>query len=691
MSGRPTYLPTALKRIERLGESAIIAFFGEIHHEQLKTAMAILPPLAGFRPGSDAAIQRQIRFLAQKVAAHRTRKRFTYSPEENALYELWRAWSQSQINDSDIVRKLFDNLDEESESSDKSEHLAAAIKELASGGECARETLKRLVFFSPFENVDDFLVIVESARTEAEIARDSTLIELPERLHANDARLQILETKLDASDRKVALLKSELEKIRRAVSSLGAKATEDRAVIGELNQATDSLIQSSHATDEALSGLKHAIDRLAERITADERRTGVVAESQGSLQYEIASALTNMDRLSDQISVYDGRVAQITSEIRFCAAELTSVGERLSQLDRLVARIDQLESMLLETAAIKPAKGGATDPNQEEQTPAGARFSSPEAVVIVEKLRLESGLSVKSLHSVAEILSSLDAALVEAGLKKSMASSFAEEILSAAASEQVIFFRGGFAVDVARKCALSLSGTAVFRVGIPLGLSDPSVLRRRLSNRPGFTPGDVASIIIEGVNNSPLDILRDVLLDQVTYRIGGLGCQDPTLIFASLVDGAGAFPVEPSFLELGPVFDLERMDWRRLRREKLPVLGSLSRADWQSIAAAWDGAAMDYEEALQGARQLAPRRNTRVEANVIRAFCTLKTIRREQGLTPLQSVTFGWLSPYWQSLGVKTDDIEAQIDGGKCDGTVVDDRLKAFLAEYRCHGAGDPT
>ncbi|MGF1628543.1 MAG: hypothetical protein ACFCUT_03665 [Kiloniellaceae bacterium] len=664
MSGdRPTYPPEALQRIKRLGENSIVVFFNEIPRESLKVARAILPPLPGFRPGTDAAIQRQVQSLAHRVAAYRRPKSFAHSPEEKALYGLWRAWAESQITERDIVRELFNSLHEETELSDKPEQMATAIKALVVAGTCARETLQQFLLFSPFANIDDFQTFAAGARTAAEIKRDSTLLELPERLHEDEARLQLLEAKINASERDAAVLRSDLEKIGRAVSGLGTKAAEDRATAGELKQTTDHLKKCTKTAEEALARLALTGDQLAQRITGAESQAKVVAESQGGLQRQMADVMLDVSRLSDQMSALDGR---------------------FSGLDELVARIDQLESMLLEMAEAKVAKSVTPEADWEAQAAAGPAIQSDELAVVAEKLRFEPDIPIKRLHSVSEILSSVGAALVEAGLRKSMAATFAEELLSALASEQVVFFRGGFAVDLARRCALSLSGAAVVRVAIPLGLTDPSVLRQRLSHRPGFAPDSVASIVIEGVNNSPLDVLRDVLLDQVTYRVGSSGRQNPTVIFASLVDGAGAFPVEPSFLELGPIFDLERMDWRRLRRDKLPALGAVAQDDWRSIAAGWDDKPIDYEEALQGVRQLTRRRNTRVEANVIRAFCALTAIRRESGLTPLQSVTFGWLSPYWESLGAKADDIDAHIDGGKCDGTLVDERLKAFLDDYRC-------
>lgn len=689
MTGRLTYLPGALQRIKRFGEDAIVTFFNEIPKEKCKGIIELLPSPPGFRPGTNAAVQRQLRSLAHKIAVYRTPKSFPRSVEEVTLYGLWAAWSESQITETVIVRELLDCLEANGQSAqlDKSEQMAAAIKAIIEAGKCAQEILDRFIAFSPFENIDEFLELAKGAPKAAEIERDTAILSLPRILHESEAQMQLLETKLDALDQNTSKLRSDSKEIRRAVSDLRAKAAEDRAVINEVKQATNRFIESRKVLEEELARLARAAEPLESRVAVNETRLENVAESQLAFAREVARATISIGQLSEQISACDGRLAQIETNLRLCVAQLNSQGEGLSKLNELVVRIDQLESMILETGAAESHKVMAIEAGREGQRTPDSGPQLAEPALTVERLRIEAGLSVKPLRSVAEILSSLDAALVEAGLKKSIAATFAEEILAAATSEQVVFFRGGFAVDVARKCALSLSGTAVFRVAIPLGLTDPSRLRQPLSSRLDTVGNGLTSIVIEGINNSPLDVLRDVLLDQVSRRVGSIGRQSPTIIFGSWVDGAGAFPVEPSCLELGPVFDLEQMDWRRLRREKLPVLGSIAAGDWQSIAASWDGNAIDYEETLLGAQQLAPKRNSRIEANVVRAFSAIKAIRRQPGLTPLQSVTFGWLAPYWQSLAANADNIETQIDGGKCDGTVVDERLKTFLAEYRKEAA----
>lgn len=693
MNGRPNYGQEALGRIERLGEKSIAAFFNEIPRELLKVVTGHLPPLAGFRPGTSTAVQRQLHSLAHKLATHRTAKAFARSPEETALYGLWRAWSLSQIPESATVRELLDGLDDEddgAETSDKAEQVSTALKALAASGTCAREILERFVTYSPFEAVDGFLATARSARTAAEIKRDSTLLDLPDRLHKDEARLQLLETKLDASDRNSSLLRSDMDDIRGTVSDLRNTVSQLHTAVADARQAEDGAAEQRGALEEALARLTHATDRLTGRIAVNEKQAEIAATAQGTLEREVAGAASAVAQMLENLADHAARADRLTNDLRAQADAVKRQGERFAELDKLAMRIDQVESLVLELGDTKP---GATVPLAEPD----AATSLPQSPslesgsLVVERLRLEAGLSVKPLRTAADILGSLDAALAEAGLKKSTASTFAEEILAAAASEQVIFLRGGFAVDLARKCALSICGTNVFRVAIPLGMTDPSLLRSRLNQRVSAAAPTLSAVVVEGANNSPLDLLRDVLLDQVTLRVGSFARQAPTIAFACLADGAGAFPIDASYFELGPVFDLEAMDWRRLRREKLPVLGSVAPADWVALSTAWDGKAIDYEEALRGAQRLSAKRNARVETNVVRAFSAVAAIRRNQSPTPLQSITFGWLAPYWQSLAAKVADIDAQIDGGKCDASTLDERLKIFLTEYRAISTGQDT
>ena len=363
MSGRPNYGSEALGRIERLGEKSIATFFNEIPRELLKVVTGLLPPLAGFRPGTSTAVQRQLQSLAHKLATHRTAKNFARSPEETALYGLWRAWSQSQIAESATVRELLDGLDEEdddaSETPEKAEQMATAIKALVASGTCARETLERFVTFSPFEAVDGFRGLVRAARTATEITRDSTLLDLPDRLHKDEARLQLLETKLDASDRHTTLVRSDIDDIRGAVSDLRTKVSESHGAIVELRKANDGAIEHRKALEETLARLTHATGRLTGRIAVNERQAEIIAIGHGALGREVTDTALSVNQVSEQLYDQTARVNQLTDDFRAQAAELKSQGERSAEFDKLAVRIDQLESMISGNGGCRASGSGS--------------------------------------------------------------------------------------------------------------------------------------------------------------------------------------------------------------------------------------------------------------------------------------------------------------------------------------------
>jgi hypothetical protein len=678
MSGRPIYTVDALNRIAALGDKSISVFFNEIPRDWLTVVTEALPPAHGFRPGSFRAVQRQLQALAQKIVTRRMPKVLARSGEENVLYGLWQAWSRSKLQ-GEAIRDLFnwfneDNPEVENGTENKYERTADGVKALVANGACARESLERFVIFSPFADVTALLELARKARTSAEIKRDSTLLELPDRLHKDETRLQLLETKVDASDRSISLIRSELNEIRRTLHKIRNNAAEDHAAIEEARRKAGGTIDIERNLDEAVARLTGALDRVVDRIAASEKQVSVIADQQTALRSSIARITEEHSHHSEKLAVSETLMSRLAAEIGPGAAAVTSLNERLVGLEKLIPRIDGLETLLFQMSDTECQDEVG---REKRRVSAETTVAAPGSVILIERLKLQPGLPVRSLHSVLDVLQSLDSALIDAGLKKSTATFFSEEILASIASEQVAFFRGGFAVDVARKCALSICGASVYRVAVPLGLTDPSLLRQQLAKRSGAR--GLSAIVIEGVNNSPLDLLRDVLFDQVTYRVGSFGHESPTIVFANLVEGAGAFPLESSYLELGPVFDLENMDWRRIRRERPPALASVSADEWQSIGATWDGKPTDCEEALQGARRFASKRSTRFEANIVRSFTALEAIRRDPKLTALQSVTFGWLAPYWHALGTNSDEIDALIDGGKCDGDLADERLKRFL------------
>ncbi len=255
MSDRPIYAPEALNRLERLGDKAISSFANEIPRNILKGALNILPPLAGFRPGTTIAIQRQLHVLAQRIATHATRRGFSQSKEETVLYFLWRAWAQSKLAEPNVVRELFAKFDDEgtnvSEGTTHQHRMTAAVRTLVEAGTCSRELLETFVAYSPFDDISAFSTLVGRAPTAAEIKRTSALNELPARLHQDELRLQQLETKLDTVEQRLQAIEVAISEVQRTLVTLQAGSNSNASSITNVGQVVSDIRESLLALEES--------------------------------------------------------------------------------------------------------------------------------------------------------------------------------------------------------------------------------------------------------------------------------------------------------------------------------------------------------------------------------------------------------------------------------------------------------
>ena len=75
----------------------------------------------------------------------------------------------------------------------------------------------------------------------------------------------------------------------------------------------------------------------------------------------------------------------------------------------------------------------------------------------------------------------------------------------------------------------------------------------------------VRAVALEGVNRSALDVLADVLSDLVASPALGSCFGGSWLVLAGVEDGLASLVPDLRYAELGPIFDIDCLDWR-LRR-----------------------------------------------------------------------------------------------------------------------------
>jgi len=353
----------------------------------------------------------------------------------------------------------------------------------------------------------------------------------------------------------------------------------------------------------------------------------------------------------------------IDKEVHALGAKLVELAQKPASevVERLTKRLDALESANSIAAA-------------------AVSVSEPTGVCVT----LISGApdaAVEPLIDAGKLVAALAVSLQSPGLKKSAAVLLAEEVAAAILAGQAVTFKGALAHVVATQCAETVSSGHAWNISIPIGLTDGRSLSVALHSLSSKSTSTVPSIVVEGLNRSALDCVKDALLAYATDHVASH--KVPIICFISLVSGIASLPVEPEYLELGPVFDLDYLDWRLA-----PVAGVLGVSGsvmpnvmTQLRATLTQGAADELEEVLRILRKFVPKRNPRIERGVAASYAALKSTRRGRtDASPMQSLAYGWFVPLWVALGLSKEDADSELDGGRCDASDIDPRVAAMLS-----------
>lgn len=624
---RPAYAPIALDRLEKVGEKDILQYFKSVPSWAEKHISKLLPTVSGFRPGTAAMLDRQLQTLAHKLAQGRLTKSFARSKDEIGLYAIWRAWSQHNLAPAAITDSLFKALEtkvEEENSDFRSKAMVDALIAYADASEVGQETLVQFATMSPFEEIGEMLAITLRAKTASKIEETAVLKELPSRLQKDESFLHELEARVAAIE--ATLRDATAPPANKAVPLVGF--------------AQDFVELKAAINDEAakVHSLAEAVDRLSD--LADQQ-----TEKVGSMDQAISET-----------------VKSVAEEVRIANLRLDDAESNILNIFEYERRLVALEtSRQTESPSVVTAVAHTTD----------GQFS----------IAAQSVSKPKVLDTIEAVLAALKAALHGEGLRKSTAESFAQELLAAISARQAIFLKGAFAREVAAACARSLAGNAVARLSITLGASKSwagSV--GSLWSQPELEDKAAVAAIVENVNGAAMVVSFDGIMDLLTSRIDD--GRPASIVFATLIDSPAAFPLEKLYLHLGPVFNLDSMEWRG-KRAKLVSAGELTSNATSAVFGLTPSKPIDFEEPRRLSALAAGKSDPRFERIVEDAFSALSQLRSETSeFTTIQSLQFGWLLPYWVMRSPQIGELDAEIDGGRCDGSNVDARLKRILDNY---------
>jgi uncharacterized coiled-coil protein SlyX len=694
MKRPPTPSSETKARLQKLGEPAIAEFVGEV--SDLKHFVQYLPTVPGFRKNSQAGIDRQRKEMARRLCTRATKKSGPEDRDYRALYTIWRAWVLERLGERRPINAAIDAIEEASSGPDndtKTKSVEAAIialfalfQESSEDGKCSREDIERAFQFSLFDTSQPLRALIEAARSAADIRRSAEYAQLPSRLSKDEDDIKAVKAQLTEVGQRLDRLAAAVDGWPIHRTGLLSAIDDLRASIEKRLEALEGARPASqpqtveNGQTHAIMALRERVDDLTRQLTALATDSSHAADSSHAVSEAAERANTRLDALEGALPNDDTQaIAELTSHIKRVEERLDrEIRVRLSSTidPSIVERLNSIEDALTSHVV--------QEPPHETKSPSQ---SSPEIIqdappILVEALPQRLTAASAGVSTFAGIIAPLVAMFQDLGLKASAAKILAEEISAALLVGQVIFFKGAYATEAARGCVSLLCHGNAYRLALPLGLQQGDDLRRSVQSKIAITDGLLSAVTIEGINLAAFEICKDVLAELATDgpshiagRLGG------TLVVATIAHGVASLPVEASYLELGPVLDLDCLDWRSKRPEARNATAlALSKTVAHAIRTTLTTKAVDTEEPQKLVQAFLPKRNPRIEHTALLAFTALAACRKEGELpTPLQSLTYGWLLPLWTALAVPRSEVDIQIDGGKCDAATPDPRLKFLL------------
>jgi hypothetical protein len=622
----------------------------EVLPETTRALAKLLPPVKGFRKGSPQELIHQKRALASKFMAREGVPSGDRTRADSALYSFWRAWGKEHLGIPMEINDLLNDmellLDQEGgldapKVSELIDRLFLMLKDASGENRCSRENIERFFLFGPFEGSAVISAAIASSKSAREVEREKAIHGLPDRLHRDEENLRALDDRLNALVLELGTLAADIEQLRHAAPAPDPNPSDE--IAGSVKELAAEL-----------SKINEQIDDLASSIRAIEKGHRHVVD-----QEELVPLLGRLKRLIAESDRNERRHL-----------------ETGTVLDALSGRFDELESLFLElpqanadrTTNVQPASDGVI------VEPA----TLPRAVPSVSALRLERiEFPSAAVKIVAEPIGGpralLEQNLIAVGLKTSSSERLATEIFAAISARCLVYLKGAFATLAARACAIALAGTQSFRISVPVGLMNASDLGLTIASANPSTSDQTAAIVLEGLNNVPVEAITDTLYDVTTGSSGR-----EMLLFASLGDGPSALPYCTHLLDLGPVFDLDVLEWRLVPPVAAPLVSCQVPPEALRPVVKSSG---DLEEFLTLLRKHG-RRNPRRERLAVGHYKHLVAMSSEDH-SALKSAAYGWLLPLWDIVGVPIEDMDHSLNGTKCDTSVPDDRLRRILNDFK--------
>jgi hypothetical protein len=184
------YCSEAKERVAKQGANAIADFINAVPASVRAKCLARLPPIAGFRKGSQLALKEQYKKLVNTLS-HTSDVRFrTDGAEWAAFGSIWVQNSITRFGDENVLSGLPSNVTDEAGTF---EYFNGLIKGRGDEG-CSREELEPLYKFSGFPNSEEVETLIAALPSNETLERQRKLAHLPTEVERMRARMERLES-----------------------------------------------------------------------------------------------------------------------------------------------------------------------------------------------------------------------------------------------------------------------------------------------------------------------------------------------------------------------------------------------------------------------------------------------------------------------------------------------------------------
>ena len=644
--------------IAQKSKEEFLDLFHELKVKTYKDFRDLLPPVKGFQKQSKKGVEQGLVKLHQYICRP-PKNPSSVKTSWEAYNAFWRSWV---ISHDDLFQVLenFDNEDDFEKGKVKNppnseldikcfEHLVNANHE----GRIKKDTIQQFYEFGYFEEDKKIEGIISQAKSDELLEREKVLDQLPMQIEElNDKIEQMSAGILDATSiqetfsQKIGKVAEELEgKQKVSVRELRKELTSIDKKLEKTQQAVKTLSDKSKEsiTTEILSSLEEHLDSIDKLILKKEDHE-VVEKNIEDVRTEMIQLMDQVEDLSNDLQ----KLSQLTDDI----------GQDNSQKNN-----KKIDSNPVSEQSIAPLVSSSdirykNISNSTEQT---AKPSTAKDL---------KSLLIKNLNHI--------------GLNPFSAHSFSNEILSGMLAQQLVCFSGSLASVFAHTAVQSIASSNQHHLHIPIGLLGSNSFSDLLDSIiDAVDSSEVISILIEGVNLSPIEAYADQLhslIHERHLRLTGQG--ENIILVATIIEGPSSLPVNPYLCEMGPILNTDSAVFGKSKRKTKLEFGQVTSELWNKwCEGEGEGLPRSIMRAIDDNSDLQLSQGFKL--CIGRGFGKLTSIAHDDGLgdSPIRSLEFGWLLPMLCSTDISksiVEEIMGEIDENFSDQPRLVSQLKCI-------------